>query len=481
MRTVLTSKADAASNELVAILVPVGKQPELPAAAPPAAEWSADFGKDKGASVLLRGGKGQRWLLLRVPKASALTSEDLREAAGQARLRAEALDRAGVTIDLGAVDGSAEAAYAAAEAAAMAGYDPAVCKKDRKKAKVKKVSIASCGSSAAVKDAVARAGLAAEGNLFARELGNLPPNILFPQEFAKRARAVCAKSPRTTIKVHGRAALQQMKAGSLLGVSLGSAFEPQLVHMTYKPPGKAKGRVTVVGKGLTFDTGGISIKPSAKMDEMKFDMCGAAAVLGLFHALAGGHPCPYEVHGILGCVENMPGGKAQRPGDIVTAMNGTTIEVLNTDAEGRLVLADALTYAARKTKPDRIYDLATLTGAAIVALGHSATAILGNDDRLRDQVQAAGEVVGERCWPLPLWPVHKELAKGKYADLANIYPGGEGAGTIAGAAFLSYFVDDKPWVHLDIAATAWEGPNRSYFTGGSRGMGVRLLLELLRK
>ena len=183
--------------------------------------------------------------------------------------------------------------------------------------------------------------------------------------------------------------------------------------------------------------------------------------------------------GVVGLVENMPGGNAQNPGDIVTAMNGTTIEVLNTDAEGRLVLADALTYAARKVKPERIYDMATLTGAAIHALGHNASAVLGNSDKFIHGVIEAGETVDERCWKLPLWEVHKDLAKGTYADLQNIYAAGEGAGTIAGASFLSYFVDEVPWVHLDIAATAWNGPTKSYYSKGGRGVGVRLMLQLL--
>jgi leucyl aminopeptidase len=203
-------------------------------------------------------------------------------------------------------------------------------------------------------------------------------------------------------------------------------------------------------------------------------------VLGAFTALAKGAECQYEVHGILGCVENMPGANAQRPGDIVTAMNKMTIEVHNTDAEGRLVLADCLTYTARKVKPMRIYDMATLTGAAIHALGHLHSAVIGSDQKAIDQVCKLSAELGEPCWQLPINDSYRDLTRGSYADLQNIYAPGQGAGTIAGACFLSFFVDDVPWVHLDIAATAWEGPARSYIGKGGRGVIARTMLAVLR-
>jgi leucyl aminopeptidase len=251
--------------------------------------------------------------------------------------------------------------------------------------------------------------------------------------------------------------------------------------MIYKPKGKAKGRLALIGKGLTFDTGGISLKPSGNMWDMKFDMSGAAAVLGVFHALSKGAECPFEVHGILGCVENMPGSNAQRPGDIVTAMNGKTIEVLNTDAEGRLVLADCLAYVVKKVKPDCMYDMATLTGAAIHALGHLNSAVLGNNQKAIDALIKAAEKAGESFWQLPMNEEYRDLTRGCYADLQNIYDAGQGAGTIAGACFLSFFVKDVPWVHLDIAATAWHGPSRPYMPAkGGRGVAARTMLEVLR-
>lgn len=480
MRTALSSSAAAGRTTLVAQLVPDGARAKLPADAPSESEWKSDFTDSAGRTVMLRGSGGKRWLLIRVPKAKQATAEDVREAAGTARLAAEDLERGELAIDLSLLPKDADHVQAAAEGAGMAGYDPGVKKKDRKKANVTKVVLVGAGSSAGARAAAQRGQIAAEANLAAREVQNLPSNLLTPKDFAAQARKVAGKSPQVTVRVFGEKKMAEMKMGSLLSVSQGSHKEAQLVHFTYKPKGKAKGKVAVVGKGLIFDSGGISLKPSANMDHMKFDMCGAGAVLGLFHGLASGAECPYEVHGVMGCVENMPGGGAQNPGDIQTAMNGTTIEVLNTDAEGRLVLADCLTYAARKIKPDWMVDLATLTGAVIHCLGHLATGILGNDDKLRDKVQAVGEKVGERCWPLPMWEDYRELMKGKYADLQNIYAAGQGAGTIAGGSFLSYFVDEVPWVHLDIAGTAWEGPKKSYASEGGRGVGVRLLLELLR-
>ncbi|MDA1260311.1 MAG: leucyl aminopeptidase [Planctomycetota bacterium] len=480
MRIRLQDKVAAGRDDLHAILVPKGATPKLPSGAPPAAAWKSDLELDGAGPVLVHGAGGQRWLLLRLGAPKKLHSEEVRGAAGSARNAAEIFGRKRLVIDLSLLPAGDGWVQAAAEGAGMAGYDHAVMKEKRKKAKVRECLIAGAGASAAAKKEASRGELAAAGNLFARELSNLPANVLTPREFAKRARKVAASSARVSVRVHGRKDLERMKAGSLLGVAQGSAEEPQLVHLVYKPKGRARGKLALVGKGLTFDTGGISLKPSGNMQDMKFDMCGGAAVLGAFHALALGAECHYEVHGVLGCVENMPDGAAQRPGDIVTAMNGMTIEVHNTDAEGRLVLADCLTYTARKIKPDRIYDVATLTGAAIIALGHLHTAVLGNDQKAVEETIGAGARAGEPIWQLPLTEDYRDLTRGSYADLQNIYAPGQGAGTIAGASFLSFFVDEVPWVHLDIAATAWEGPKRSYFTPGGRGPMVRTFLEILR-
>lgn len=480
MRTILSERAAASRTELHALLVPKGAKVKLPEQAPAATTWKADFSDDAGSTLMLRGEAGKRWLLVRLPRAKDVTAEDVRGAAGVARKRGEKLEKATVSVDLSLLPNDAAFAQAAAEGAGMASYDHGICKKDRRKDNVKKVQVCGAGVSKAARAAVKHGMHGAIANLFARDLQNLPANILNPKEFAKRARKVCNSSPKMSCKVLGEKRMEEMGMGSLLGVSVGSANEAQLVHMVYKPKGRSKGKLALVGKGLTFDTGGISLKPSGKMEDMKFDMSGAAAVLGVFHALSKGAECPYEVHGILGCVENMPGGKAQRPGDIVTAMNKMTIEVHNTDAEGRLVLADCLTYTARKIKPDRIYDMATLTGAAIHALGHLHSAVVGTDQKAIDRVMELGSKVGEPIWQLPMNEDYRNLTRGKYADLQNIYDPGQGAGTIAGGCFLSFFVDEVPWVHLDIAATAWNGPSCSYMGYGGRGVIARTMLEVLR-
>jgi leucyl aminopeptidase len=318
----------------------------------------------------------------------------------------------------------------------------------------------------------------AEANAFARDLQNQPANLLTPRDLAAAAKGL-ARRGRITCSVLTEADMKRLGMGLLLGVAQGSRQPPRFVHLVYKPRGKKKGKVALVGKGLTFDSGGISIKPSSKMDEMRFDMSGAASVLGVFHALRG-IDVPWEVHGIAACTENMPGGAATKPGDIHTAMNGTTVEVLNTDAEGRLVLADALCYVAAKVKPDTIVDLATLTGAVVVALGHEMAGLFATTTKLRDELVAAGEETGERLWPLPLLDVHKDAMKGNFGDLKNISGGDLGAGSSAGAAFLAPFVGDTEWAHLDIAGTAWGGSNRDWVGGpmGS-GVGARLLVRWL--
>src|SRR5262249_46392456 len=223
----------------------------------------------------------------------------------------------------------------------------------------------------------------------------------------------------------------------------------------------------------TFDTGGISIKPAAKMDEMRYDMCGAGAVLGLFHALRAGAVTPKRrVVGLIAATENAIGPGAQKPGDVVRAMDGHTIEVLNTDAEGRLVLAEAIAYGKKFHQPEQIVDLATLRGAVVVALGHEVAGVLGNDQALIDALIAAGKAADEPLWQLPLWDVHKEQMKSKFADLANINGSQHGNGTIAGAAFLSFFAGDTKWAHLDIAGTAWGGISKDYYKSGASGTAV---------
>ena len=389
----------------------------------------------------------------------------------------EALEKAGV---------DAEAAGCAlAEGASLGAYAYRELKSNGRPPRLK--SVALMGAGAAFRRGAQRGQQWAEATAFTRDLQNAPGNRMRPRDLVARARKLAASSPRIQCKVLDEKAMAAMGMGSLLSVSLGSEEPAYLIHLTYRPKaGKSKagrkprGKVALVGKGLTFDAGGISLKPAAAMDEMKYDMSGGAAVLGVFHALAAGFDVPQEVHGVVAASENLPDGKANKPGDVVEAMNGLTIEVLNTDAEGRLILADALVYVDRKVKPDTVIDLATLTGAVVVGLGHELSGMFSTTDRLRDQLQCAGGVVGEAVWPLPLLDIHKEQMKGTVADLRNIPPRSLGGGSVAAAAFLSNFAGDREWAHLDIAGSAWGGADRDYVGGplGS-GVGVRLLLQYL--
>jgi leucyl aminopeptidase len=321
----------------------------------------------------------------------------------------------------------------------------------------------------------------ARATVFARDLENQAANHCTPTALAAAARKL--QSPRIKVKVLDRAAMERLKMGALLGVARGSSEPPRFIVLEHKVPG-AKGTVCVIGKGLTFDSGGISIKPASKMDEMRYDMCGAGAVLGFFHAVKHGaladHKPKCNLIGLIAATENMPGANAQKPGDVVTAMDGRTIEVLNTDAEGRLVLADAICYAKKFYKPKLIVDLATLTGAVVTALGHEMAGIMGNDQKLIDALIAAGKAADEPLWQLPLWECHKEQMKSKFADLANINGTQYGNGSTAGGAFLSFFAGDTPWAHLDIAGAAYGGIAKDYYRGGAAGTAVRTLLQWAR-
>jgi leucyl aminopeptidase len=309
--------------------------------------------------------------------------------------------------------------------------------------------------------ALAEATAIAKGVRFARELGNLPPNICNPAYIAAQAKKIADEHAGVTLEVLERDAMQKLGMGSLLGVSQGSANPPKLVVLRWNG-GKDKAKpYALVGKGITFDTGGISLKPGAGMEEMKFDMCGAAGVLGAFLAavelkLALNLVC------IVPAVENMPDGNSYRPSDILTSMSGLTIEVLNTDAEGRLILCDALTYAQR-FDPEVIIDAATLTGACVVALGKHATGLMTKDDELAEQLLASGNATMDRAWRLPLWDDYQQQLESGFADVANI--GGKYAGAITAGCFLSRFVNGCRWAHLDIAGTAWEEGRKGLATG----------------
>ena len=314
-----------------------------------------------------------------------------------------------------------------------------------------------------------------DGIILARDLVNEPANVLSPPEFASRARALTKLGVK--VEVLSEAQMKKLGMGSLLGVGQGSAFPSQLVVMQWNGAAKSKQPVAFVGKGVCFDTGGISIKPAGGMEDMKGDMGGAAAVTGLMHSLAK-RKAKVNVIGVIGLVENMPSSTAQRPGDIVTSMSGQTIEVLNTDAEGRLVLADALWYTQNRFKPKFMIDLATLTGAIMVALGQDYAGMFSNNDKLCDQLDAIGKREGEQVWRMPMSSNFDKMIDTPNADMKNI--GGRYAGSSTAAQFLQRFVNNVPWVHLDIAGTAMGSPKSATSQSWASGYGVKLLDRLVR-
>ncbi|MFT5288955.1 MAG: leucyl aminopeptidase [Planctomycetota bacterium] len=430
-------------------------------------------------------GVALRVLQIGVGKKADVTPERLRRAAAIAVKKAEKIHAVKATfwIDATVLEACGDVtggAQALAEGATLGSYSCTQFKSDRKAAAPKFQALTMCGPGKGFSKA-AKIGVAiATGTNCARDLQNAPGNLMRPRDMVSTAKSIARKSDRLSCTALTEAQMTKLGMGSLLSVSRGSSEPAFLIHMVYKPTGKSKGKLAFVGKGLTFDAGGISLKPSAKMDEMKYDMSGGAAVIGLFQALSG-VDVPYEVHGFVPTSENLPDGMANKPGDIVTAYNGTTIEILNTDAEGRLILNDALSYAEKKVKPDLIVDLATLTGAVVVALGHELSGVISENDALAKDLVAAGDSSGELVWRLPLLEVHKKHVKGTFGDLRNIN-GGQGAGCTAGAAFLSHFVEKTPWAHLDIAGTAWGTEDRDYQGGNmGSGVGVRLLMEFMQQ
>ena len=321
----------------------------------------------------------------------------------------------------------------------------------------------------------AAAGLAqglavAHGMSLAKDLGNLPPNVCTPSYLADQAREL-AKRYRMKVTVLERADMERLGMNTLLSVAQGSAQPPKFIVLEHRGGPKKMKPVALVGKGVTFDTGGISLKPAAEMDEMKFDMCGAASVLGTMKAV-GEMKLPVNVVGVIPTTENMPGGRATRPGDIVKSLSGQTVEILNTDAEGRLILCDALTYVER-FQPAAVIDIATLTGACVIALGHVASGLFANDRALAREVTAAADTAYDRVWHMPLWDDYQEQLKSNFADFANI--GGRPAGAVTAACFLARFTKKFKWAHLDIAGTAWKSGREK----GATGRPVPLLTQFL--
>lgn len=316
----------------------------------------------------------------------------------------------------------------------------------------------------------------------ARSLVFDSPNFVTPTYLAEFAQTIAKGNSKLTCKVLDEKQMKAYGMGSLLGVAKGSVEPPKLIHLSYKPsPSKttAKKKITLVGKGITFDSGGLSLKPAKSMELMKDDMAGAAAVLCVMKAISQLENCPYQVDVIVPTCENMPSGHAIRPGDILTASNGTTIEVNNTDAEGRLILCDALVYAQKETKPDVLIDLATLTGACVIALGKVASGMMGTDDKLLEAIKSSGHIAGEKFWQLPLYEEYNAFLKSDVADIINAGNGGE-AGSQAGGMFLKHFIEgNQVWAHLDIAGPAYVDRDQPEVPKGATGVGVRTLLYYL--
>jgi leucyl aminopeptidase len=443
-------------------------------------DWN---GKFKQTALLYPRGTipARRVLLVGLGKRSQIAFDRLCEAAAVAAQRARDVHVDQFTFDLPTPEGMAltSAAQAVVEGALLGlyrfqHYQTGLSDSDR--SEIEQLTIASSLRDESIERGAALGEVIARATALARDLANTPPNDLPPAKLAEAAQDVGQRTG-VAVTVFGPDELQAQGFGGLLGVGQGSAQPPRFVIMEHgeKKPGVPT--VCLVGKGITFDTGGISIKPADKMDDMKMDMGGAAAVIGAMQAV-GELKLPIHVVGLISSAENMLSGMAYRPGDILKTLSGKTIEVLNTDAEGRIVLADALFYAQRY-QPDGIIDLATLTGAIVVALGPHATGIMSNDDALSERVVRAGEAAGERAWRMPLWDAYKDMVKSDIADIKNT--AGRPGGAITAAAFLANFVGDYPWVHMDIAGTAWtDAKPRSYTPKGATGVGVRLLVQALR-
>jgi leucyl aminopeptidase len=416
----------------------------------------------------------RRVLLVGAGKAEKFGAAEMRNLAGAAvrYLKPRALKRIALALEGG--QESAEYAAAAVEGAILGEFEPDRYKTGDDKKSVEAFVVAAAGADEALEQAATRARVIAEAQNFTRALANEPANKLTPSGMA-RAASEMAAGCGLECEVLDQDDMEKLGMGALLGVAQGSAEPPVLIVIRYRPAEAATAsHLGLVGKGVTFDSGGISIKPADGMEKMKYDMAGGAAMIGAMRALAELKPA-LAVTAFIPCVENMPGSRAQRPGDIVTALSGKTVEVVNTDAEGRLILADALTYA-RRQGCTHLVDAATLTGAVVVALGHLNVGLFASHDGLRDRVLAAARAEGERMWTLPLEDDYKEYLKSAFADMSNV--GGRWGGAITAAVFLKEFAEDTPWVHLDIAGTAWLDEKKPAMAQGPTGVPVRTLVRL---
>jgi leucyl aminopeptidase len=440
---------------------------------------AGDFtGKRDETAVVYPAGPAARILLVGMGKPDEITPAAVRRAASLAGKRARSIGIPSAAFYLAREArgkmGAATAAQMAAEGLAQGTWQYTEMKRppDERRPNLDRVDLLVTDEVEAATAGYRIGAAVGAGQVFARGIQVLPGNVCTPTYVGRVAEELAARHG-FSVTVLDRAAIQREKMGGLLAVAQGSAEEPRFIVLEYKGTGRAP--VVLVGKGVTFDTGGISIKPAQNMEDMKYDMSGAAAVLGTFEMLGRLKPAVHVV-GLIPATENMPSGTAVKPGDVITSHLGKTIEVINTDAEGRLILCDALSWA-RRYQPACVVDIATLTGAIVVALGHTASGVMGTDDALIEEVRAAGERAGERVWPLPLWEEYRDLMKSDIADVKNA--GGRPAGSISAGWFLREFVEGYPWAHLDIAGTAYTDRDEPIRVKGPTGMGVRLFSELI--
>ena len=438
-------------------------------------QFHADkFTAKKGEAFLIPSDADSSVLLLGLGKKEKFTLENVRKASARTLCQAKTLRASTARLPLdgfGDKFSAEDLVSAAVEGARLSDYR--FGKYKSKPSPIRQVSVfeivASSGNSTRIKNAVTGSEKVCEGVVFTRDLANEPANVMTPAVLAQAAKKM-ATAHGLKCRVLGKAQMQRLGMGGILGVAQGSVNPPQFVILEHRLTGSSK-PIVLVGKGVTFDTGGISIKPSNDMDKMKFDMCGAAGVLGTLKAVAEMR-LPIDVIGIIPATENMPSGGATRPGDIVTSLSGQTVEILNTDAEGRLILCDALTYAER-FEPQAVVDIATLTGACVIALGHVVSGLFANDEALAKELLLAGETAYDRAWHLPLYDDYQEQLKSNFADFANI--GGRPAGAVTAACFLARFTKKFKWAHLDIAGTAWKSGKEK----GATGRPVPLLTQFL--
>jgi leucyl aminopeptidase len=420
--------------------------------------------------------KARRLLLVGGGKPDKFNAAALRRAAGAALRHLKSKSSRNIALLLDSGFSGPEHVAAAVEGAILGDFEPDVLKSDKKDVKtVDQFTVVVPGGDGGLETARRRGEILGESQNFSRGMVNEPANRMTPTVLAARAETMAGEFG-LGCEILDQDRMKQLGMGSLLGVAMGSAEPPAMIVLRYRPAGDATqtAHLGLVGKGVTFDSGGLSIKPADGMEKMKYDMAGGAAMIGAMRAIAQLKPA-IPVTAVIPAVENMTGSRAQRPGDIVTSLSGKTIEVLNTDAEGRLILADALTYAKR-LGCTHLVDAATLTGAIVVALGHVYVGLFASDDGLREKVMAAADAEGEKMWQMPLDDDYKEYLKSAFADLPNI--GGRWGGAITAATFLKEFADGTPWVHLDIAGTAWLDDAKPFLAKGPSGVGVRTLVRL---